>query len=174
MTDVIALALARKAARPDIYVEIMKPESSRSGYGENVGTMIEDLKSMFPAMSIRQVSDFLGISTKPVRKVFAKLGVGARPDGMSPEDAPDADEFVPFKSNEEMCADELAALKATGEEGYGQDPRSRDEYKGGPILVPTPAFRDSYRRADQSHTFPKPITLPTFPFLPLNNSAAAA
>jgi hypothetical protein len=40
----------------------------------------------------------------------------------------------------------------------------RDEWSTVPAVYTTPEFRDPYRRADQSHTIKRPITLATRPF----------
>jgi hypothetical protein len=159
--DVIALASARKAARPDVYKNVSKPAAQKSGYDQSVYDMIEDLRQNVPGISLRQVADFLGISTKPVRKVF---------DAAKEESE---DDFIPLKTNEEMCSDEHAALRATGREGYDEDERSAGEYPAISVVLTAPRFQDSGRKADQSHTLRRPITLPTKPFLPLINRYAA-
>ncbi len=153
MTDgIIALAQARAAARPDLYTTIVKPAGTKSGYDKAVHEMVFDLKATVPNISVRNIAAVLRISKTAVADII---------------NSADEDDFIPNRSNEEMCADELAALVATGREGYTDDAGSRDEYRGGPVIVSAPLFQDRYRRADQSHTKPPAITLPSAPFVPL-------
>lgn len=155
--DVASLVLSRKEERPDIYVPVVKPSARKTGLDSSVYEMIADLKSHIPSISLRQVADALGISTFPVRQVFAELST--------------EDEVPPIKTNEEMCADELGALMATGREGYEDDERA-DRSEPSLRLV-APIFRDVVRKADQSHLIKRPITLPTFPIIPLRIREAA-
>jgi hypothetical protein len=87
----------------------------------------------------------------------------------TPKDECDEEDFVPAKSAEEMCADELAALRATGSPGYD----AVEETNVVPLRLVAPVFRDPPRKADQSHLKPRPITLPTFPIIPLRLREAA-
>lgn len=152
--DVMSLALSRKEERPDIFKPFVKPIGAKSGYESHVYEMIIDLKVHVPEMGLRMIADFVGVSLGVVQRTVKEL---------------DEEEFVPVKTNEEMCADELAALMATGCQGYG----AVEETNVIPLRLHAPAFCDAPRKADQSHLKPRPITLPTFPIIPLRIREAA-
>ena len=157
--DVVALAEARKVARPDIFRTFVKPANGKVGYESHVYEMIADLKANVPGIGLRQIASFVGVS----------LGVVQRTVDAMPNECVDEEEVPVAKSNAEMCADELAALKATGSQGYD----SVEEERGVPVSLTAPPFRDRRRVADQSHLIARPITLPTFPIIPLRLSEAA-
>lgn len=143
----MARAIQRQKDRPDIHKAFQKAKGS-AGYGEDVFGMVCDLKEHVPELSHRQLGELVGIGTKQVRKALET----------PPEENWTADD------NEASAAAELAALKATGRDGYTDDPRAMDEYSGVAVVLTPPPFRDRYRRADQAHTVPRPITLATTPF----------
>ena len=149
----IASAIQRQKDRPDIHYKVPKPKpggaGGTAGYGEDVFEMVRDLKSHVPELSQRQLSTLVGIATFQVRKAL---------DNSVPDERWTSDD------NEASAAAELSALKATGCSGYTDDPRAETEYSGLPVFISPPVFRDRYRRADQSHTIPRPITLATTPF----------
>lgn len=153
----IASAIQRQKDRPDIHYKAGKPKAggrgNTAGHGEAVFAMVRDLKQHVPDLSHRQLAELVGIGTKQVRKALDTKATNAQPE-----------EFWTTDDNEASAAAELAALKATGRVGYDTDPRAESEYRGVPVLLTPPPFRDRYRRADQSHTVPRPITLATTPF----------
>ena len=153
--DLMSLAEARIAQRPDLYLNgIAELSNNKVGYPEIVSDMILDLKENVPNIGVRKIAYILGVSKSHVHDVIKNDS---------------EDEFVPKKSDEEMCADELDALKATGRHGYD----SVEEESSLPVLLTAPAFRDPPRKADQSHLIARPITLPTFPIIPLRLREAA-
>lgn len=149
---VIPQALQRQQDRPDIHKSFDKPKGS-VGYSEDVFNMVRDLKEHVPVLSHRQLSTLVGIGTKQVRIAL---------------DNPtfrEADETWTTDDNETRCADELAALHEhhPGRK-YEDDTRAKDEPTRPVSYFTAPEFRDVYRRADQSHTIKRPITLATSPF----------
>lgn len=146
MTSGIALALQRQKDRPDIHKPFSRPKGSK-GYGEDVFEMVRDLKRHVPSLSHRQLSTLVGIATFQVRKAL---------------DNSVAREEWSEEANEASADAELAALREhhPGRE-YEDHPDGTSEVL---VAFEAPPFRDSYRRADQSHTIPRPITLATSPF----------
>lgn len=141
----ITRAMQRQKDRPDIHKAFDRPKGSK-GYGEEVFDMVRDLKEFVPELSHRQLQALIGIDKKQIAKAL---------DNAVPEERWTADD------NEASAAAELAALRQTGRDGYTDDPRHIDEFRGLPVFIAPPPFRDPYRRADQSHTVPRPITLAT-------------
>lgn len=144
----IATAIQRQKDRPDIHKAFVRPKGSK-GYGEEVFAMVRDLKEHVPELSDRQLSSLVGIGAKQVARAL---------ESGAPEEKWTVDD------NEASAAAELAALRRTGRDGYTDDPRHIDEFRGLPVFIAPPPFRDPYRRTDQSHTVPRPITLATKPF----------
>lgn len=146
---VIAQGLARQSERPDIHRKVEKLVNIQAGYPQYVVDMVRDLKENVPALSIRQLSVLVGISTKAV---FNALDSATEQKEWSPDDNPAS------------CAASLAALTEHHPGGFEVVTIDKDDPDERHIFLSAPDFRDTYRRADQSHTFKRPITLASRPF----------
>lgn len=172
MISITDRARKRMDSRPDIYDRPIVKKSNKEGYPEYVSAMILDLSEHIEDIGKKAIAKLLGVGTGTVQKALA--GVVHEADELSDDEIVQAVSAICLnKTNEEMCADALAALRCTGRDGYSDHPDAATEYVGGPVVMFEPRFRDVVRKADQSHTLPRPITLPTFPILPLRNRYAA-
>lgn len=155
----ISEAIQRRLDRPDIHQPISRDSKS---YGDSVSTMIVDLKEHVPNISNRQLSTLLGVG-----KTFVAIVLDAK--------TASTEEWT-TDNNESQSAAELAALRKH-HSGYtnqtdfaspslvdGASPDLDEPATGIPLFLTAPEFRDTYRRADQSHTVKRPITLATTPF----------
>lgn len=145
----ISQGLARQIERSDIHHKVEKLTNIQGGYPSAVAEMIQDLKSSVPELSIRQLSVLVGVSNWTVQKAL---------DNTVPE------ERWTEEDNPASAAAELAALHEHHPgQGYIDDEDALKESTA-PVLFTAPAFHDPYRRADQSHTIRRPITLATRPY----------
>lgn len=160
----ISLALQRQQERPDIHKPVAKVKQG-SSFGDAVPAMVRDLKEHVPGLSIRQLSTLIGVSTKVIFKNLPAADHDDQPEHWSTD------------NNESQAYAELGALTATGCSGYtdqtdfaspslvdGAEPDIDEPVTGIPQFLTAPAFSDTHRRADQSHTVKRPITLATTPF----------
>jgi hypothetical protein len=161
----ISLAIARQQERPDIHRKVVKVKQG-SSFDESIPKMIHDLYLNVPGISSRQLSTLVGVTKTTVLKHLANL-----PDRDDEQDNWTTD------NNESQATAELGALTATGCSGYtdqtdfaspslvdGAEPDIDEPVTGIPQFLSAPAFSDTHRRADQSHTVKRPITLATTPF----------
>lgn len=148
---VIARAIARQQDNPGIHAKPINRPAMGIGYSQDVVDMVNDLKSNVEGISDRQLSTIFGIS----RSVIAKM-IG----DIEPAEVEWSDE-----NNEAQAAAELAALH---EHHPGRrcedDTRANDEPTRPVAIFTAPAFTDTGKRADQSHTIKRPITLATIPW----------
>lgn len=156
---VIAQGLARQIERPDIHRKVEKLSSIQVGYPPAVAEMVRDLKENVPGISIRQLSGLVGVSVTVVQKALSDTTVEM--ENWTDEDNPAS------------AASELAALHEHHPDGYRDDvsyvlwdgsAADTDEWQNVPVLFTAPPPSDPHRRADQSHTIKRPITLATHPF----------
>lgn len=126
--------------------------------------MIQDLKRSVPELSIRQLSTLVGVSIKTVQNALSDPDNENLSRDLTWGDAPFEQETWTEEDNPAASAAELAALHEhhPGRQ-YEDDPAAANE-RTGPVLFTAPEFRDTYKRADQSHTIKRPITLATTPF----------
>lgn len=150
----ISQALKRQSERPDIHAKpVARPSlGGRSGYGREVVDMVNDLKAHVPDISDRQLSTLLNISRSVVAKMIGDI------EAATVEWSPD--------NNEAQSAAELAALHEHHPgRRYEDDARAKDEPTRPVSYFTAPAFRDTGRPADQSHTIKRPVTLATMPYV---------
>lgn len=159
----ISRALQRQQERPDIHKPVARVKQGAS-FGEFVPVMVRDLKEHVPGLSIRQLSTLIGVSTKVIFK------------NLPTAEDDDQPEYWSTDNNEAQAAAELSALQ-THHTGYVDQtdfaspslvdeasPDIDEPVTGIPLFLAAPEFRDVHRRADQSHTIKRPITLATTPF----------
>jgi len=158
MNSLIAQALKRQQDRPDIHKKVIKPKG-RSGHPQHVIDMVLDLRDHVPGLSARQISTLTCVG---------RAQVAAFLNNIQPEERWTADD------NEASAAAELAALcEHHGTREYEDHEGAATEYDPVPVHFTAPRYPDIHRRADQSHTSKRAITLPTFPFIPLATRYAA-
>lgn len=156
----ISQGLKRQQDRPDIHKKVVKVKQGTS-FNDCVPVMIRDLKEHVPGLSTRQISSLVGVGQFTVLKHLKSFS----------EDSERSEEWT-TDNNESASAAHLAALREHHDR-YRDDvsytlfdgkTADRDEWSDVPAIYATPEFRDPHRRADQSHTIKRPITLPTRPF----------
>jgi hypothetical protein len=158
VTGPISKALQRRIDRPDIHKAVdlrilaYKGDAARPGTGETVNAiseMVRDLKDHVPELSVRQLSTLIGVGKTFVTKAL---------DQTVPAERWSSDD------NESSAAASLAALEEHHPGGFEVVTIDKDDPDERHIFLSAPDFRDTYRRADQSHTFKRPITLASRPF----------
>lgn len=165
--DAIAKAVQRRLDRPDIHQDFL---NARTTDRNTIVSMVVDLKHCVPDLTIRQISSLVGVGRKFVNNALKNM-VDYRPKApFGLEDDPA--ESWSEEENAFACADSLSALRKIHPGGFHTqtDFTSRTlsgmmpDERTGPVLFTAPDFRDPYRRADQSHTVKRPITLATQPY----------
>jgi hypothetical protein len=146
--------------RPDIQFPIAKPSPPKR-YPVAVREMIADLIQHIPGISISQLSDVTGMKRETISGMI---------DDSIPRTLPPNDEQIenPPPSFEIRSANHLNMLRRHhSSSGYRDDPRALAE----PVLSTiahnsekTSPHAPATRKADQSHTVARPITLATTPF----------
>lgn len=162
----ISRALQRQQDRPDIHRKVAKVKQG-SSFDESIPAMIYDLYENVPGLSQRQLSSLVGVTKTTVFKILSAI-----PD----RETEDQHENWSTDNNEVQAAAELAALHehhsryidqtdfASPSLVDGASPDIDEPVTGIPVFISEPPFRDVYRRADQSHSIKRPITLATTPF----------
>jgi hypothetical protein len=160
--DFLEKARQRRADRPDIHFAV---NLTRGGGSKNaaaiaaVSEMVSDLRDAVPELSMRQLSALIGVSDRVVREAA---------DQIEPKESWSSD------NNEMESAAEFSRLTLLHpDRQYVDHPDAEFECSAVPFLFTAPQPIDHHRCADQSHTVKRPITLPTFPFLPLPERYAA-
>jgi hypothetical protein len=147
----IAQALTRREERPDIHKPVAKVRSGESFRG-NIAEMVRDLKEHVPGLSVRQLSTLIGVSVGTVHNNHSEHWTTDDNESAS------AAHLSALRKHHECYRDEVSYILFDGKTA------DRDEWSTVPAVYTTPEFRDPYRRADQSHTIKRPITLATRPF----------
>lgn len=153
--SIIAKALARIEANPALY----KSKTVKQGKNNDpiIFLRVADLDQNVEGISVRQISTLLQLSKSLV-------GRAVQSSETEPEWSTD--------NNETSAASELASLKAHHPGGYineidligAVENADADEVIDIPEFLSAPPFQDRYRRADQTHTIKRPITLATRPY----------
>lgn len=147
--DQIAEAIKRRYEHPEIHSKPINRPQNGKGWSPEVFEMVRDLAENVEDISDRQISTLLGISRGSVAKMIGNI------ESISEWTQDD---------NESSSAASLAALEEHHPGGFTEDPRAEHEYTGPSVVFRAPAFVDTGKRADQSHTIKRPITLATRPF----------
>jgi hypothetical protein len=158
MNSVMLQAVKRQNDRPDIHKPIIK---LRKGYAfdqetlKSISEMVSDLKEHCPLLTRSKLSRLIGVSVTTIC------------------DLPNFDDDDDYTGNNEAsAAAELAALAAHHDQYKddvaevlfdGRKPDA-DEWCYVPVFLAPRPVEDTYRRADQSHSNKRPITLATTPY----------
>jgi hypothetical protein len=143
---------------------IKKRANGRVVRSEAIDCMVIDLSATFPELGNRAIAELLGITRWMVREISAEFiskPAEAYDDG--------SEERAERAGNVEGDAAFTAAMNSYHPGRlYEDDVAAATEFEGRNrfVVIEAPNERARYR-VDQSHTIPRPITLPTKPLVPL-------
>lgn len=152
----IAAALQRRSDRPDIHKTVYLKQGSRGPEVDalfiSIAEMVTDLNENVPGLSLRQLSTLVGVSKTAISKALNQTVAAVE---WTTDD------------NESASAKHYQLLRTCHPDRKYEDDKDNEfgEVNTGTFeRFYVPMFRDAPRKADQSHTIKRPITLAGRPF----------